>query len=235
MSPILVIALIASSYQTSIQSVLQPELHDASFTARVIKGDQAELAKVNKDFGQAYRFQYTTVKMKEPFKLRLETNVEDTEITFIVNGVHRLVRVPKARIVQREDLTSSPGKRQTALDFGLLVPSLFKSLYSAKFIRLDRATGALVFDITYQHTEDDTSRSRIWVDPERHYIIKREWFNQVGRQLATFLYERPREVNGIWMPTRLTVKNTDDRVAGVTQYDSLRVNTGLSDDLFNTN
>lgn len=236
MNGIIAIIAIATSYQQpTIQSVCQTDLKDASFTARVVKGDQAELAKVNKDFGQAYKFQYTNVKMKEPFKLRLETNVEDTQVTFIFNGAHRLIRIPKARLVDRKDFSNNPGQRQTALDFGMLTPSLFIHLFDGKFIRIDRATGAYVFDITYKKGLDDTSRSRVWVHPERHYVMKREWFNQVGRQLATFLYEKPRESSGVWFPTRLTVKNTDDKVAGITQYDSLKVNQGIPDSQFDTN
>ncbi len=236
MTLVAAVVLLATAEDTpSIKNFLQPELHDASFTARVIKADQAELAKVNKDFGQSYKFQYTNVKIKEPFKLRLETNIEDTDIMFIINGVHRLVRVPKARITNREDLSTSPGKRQTIFDFGILTPSLFEGLYVAKYIRVDQQTNADVFDITFRKGLDDTSRSRIWVHPQRHYIMKREWFNQVGRQLATFTYDRAKEVKGVWIPTRLSVRNTDGVVAGITEYDSVKVNTGLADSLFATN
>lgn len=236
MNGLIAILAITTGFQhPTITSLCQQDFRDASFTARVVKGDQAELAKINKDFGNTYRFQYTDIKMKEPFKLRLETNVEDTQVTFILNGTKRLVRIPKARLVDRKDLSGNPGQRQTALDFGMLTPSLFESLFDAKFIRTDRETGAYVFDITYKKALDDTSLSRVWIDPSHHYVMKREWFNQVGRQLATFFYEKPKLVSGVWFPTRLTVKNTDDKVAGITQYESLKVNSGLSDSLFSTN
>ena len=232
MSLLLAWSLTAAQSTPSIDGVLSRGFQDASFTARILRGDQPELAKINKDFGQSYRFQYTTVKMKEPFMLRLETNVDDTDITFVINGAHKMFRIPKARLVQREDLSKAPGRRQTALDFGLLPPSLFKDLYDATFVRIDRASGAYVFDVTYKKNLEDTSRSRLWIDPERHYIVKREWYNQVGRQLATFFYDKPRQISGVWLPTRLTVKNVDNKVAGVTQYDGIKVNTGLDDALF---
>jgi len=63
-------------------------------------------------------------------------------------------------------------------------------------------------------------------------VTKREWYNQSGRQLATFIYDDPKQENGVWLPTRLTVKNTDDIVAGVTRYQSIKVNVGIPDSEF---
>lgn len=234
-SALSLVATLSGHFQATVDDIVQPNFRDASFTARVVKGNQAELAKVNKDFGNSYRFPSVDFRLKEPFKLRSSTKVEDSEVLFILNGTHRLIRVPQARIVSRENLERSPGKRQTTLDFGVLTPSLFHGLYQAKFIRVDRANGEYVFDLTFVPGLDDTSRSRVWVDPNKRYVTKREWYNQVGRQLATFHYENPKEQGGVWFPTRVSVINTDQVVAGVTQYESLRINQGLSDNLFNTN
>jgi hypothetical protein len=63
-------------------------------------------------------------------------------------------------------------------------------------------------------------------------VTRREWYNQYGRQLATFTYENPKQFSGVWFPTRLTVKNVDNVVAGITRYDSIKVNSGLADSLF---
>lgn len=230
------IGLIATVPQDhTIDEAVQTNLKDATFVATVVRGDQGELAKINKDFGASYRFRTTTVFMKEPFKLRLETKVDDMDIYYIINGVRQMYRVPKAHINQRNDLTGSPGRRQTAFDFGLLTPSLFRSLFNGKFIRVDRASGAWVFDVTYKPELHDTTRSRIWVDPAKKYIMKREWYNQVGELRAVFTYENPKESDGVWFPTRFTARNTENRVAGVTQYESLKANTGLGDSLFNMN
>ncbi|MCW5943798.1 MAG: outer membrane lipoprotein-sorting protein [Fimbriimonadaceae bacterium] len=208
---------------------------DASFVARVKVGNQNELNKINKDFGQSYRFKWTKVQVKEPFKLRLESTVDDTDITFVLNGATRLLRVPKARISNRENLAKSPGKRQTLLDFGIITPSLFADLFNAKFVRVDRRTNDLVFDLTYKPSLDDTSRHRVWVDPEKRYVTRREWYAQNERQLATFYYEEPKQQNGVWFPTRLTVRNAEDKVAGVTNYEELKLNSGIADSVFAVN
>jgi len=220
----------------SIKDSVHPGFKDASFTAVVKTGNQRELAKINKDFANSYRFKSSTVRMKEPFKLRLESKVEDQNILFILNGTQRLVRVPQSNVNIRENLAKSPGKRQTALDFGMLTPSLFNDFFTAKFVRNDRTTNNLVFDMSYVPRLDDTTRHRVWVDPQKKFVTKREWYSQLdGRLLATFLYENAKLEGGVWFPTRVTVKNADNKVAGVTEYQGLKVNSGLEDSLFKTN
>lgn len=225
---------IATLFSADITDYTQPHLHDVSFKAVIVKGNQSELRKINADFGQAYRFDYANVKLKEPFMLRVESVVEDQSVLVIGNGARVLYRVPRANIKSRQNLSNSPGRRQTFLDFGLLTPSLFDSLFDAKFIRNDRATGDIVFDITYQPGLKDTSRHRVWVDPDRHIVAKSEWYNQGGVLLATFFYESPKKINGVWVPTRLTVKNAEGALAGQTDYQNVEVNTGLASSLFST-
>ena len=227
------VAALSLGFQTpSINQYVQRNLNDATFQARVIKADQLELKKINKDFGQSYRFETTTIRFKEPFMMRVEATVDDSSILYIINGSTQLFKVPRIRLNQRTDLSKSPGRRQTPLDFGILTPSLFENLFVAKFVRNDRATGDLVFDLTYPANLDDTSRHRIWVDAEKKYVTKREWYNQYGRQLATFIYENPQQEAGVWVPSKLTVRNVDNKVAGVTAYADIKINTGLSDSLF---
>jgi len=225
------VAASASLHAPSIDQYVQTNLEDAQFVAHVLKGDQRELRKINSDFGTSYKFDSMTILYKEPFMLRLDGSVEDTTIQYIENGNRMEYRIPKLKMGKTEDLSHAPGRRQTALDFGLVVPSLFQTFMTAQFVRMDRETGDPVFDVTYQDRHD-TSRNRIWVDPQKHIVTKREWYSQGGRQLATFIYDEPRQQGGVWLPTRLTVKNADDIVAGVTRYDSIKINTGIASSLF---
>lgn len=225
-------ALIVGFQTPTIDQFVQKNLDDATFKAKVLKADQRELAKINEDFGQSYRFDTTTIRFKEPFKLRIEANVEDTTVLYILNGPIQTIRVPRVKINQRVDLSGKPGRRQTPLDFGLLTPSLFPTLFTAKYVRKDRSTGEQVFDLTYTPPLKDRTRMRIWIDESKKYITKREWYNQRGNQIATFFYEEAQQKDGVWMPTKLTVKNTDNKVAGITGYTDLKVNTGLEDGLF---
>lgn len=222
---------LTGAQSTNIENYVQDGLRDATLVARILKGNQRELSKINKDFGQSYRFDSTTAYFKEPFKIRAEAHVEDTNIVYILNGPDLWIKVPNMKL-PKQDLAMHPGRRQTLMDVGILTPSLMSGLLNAEFKRIDRETGDAVFDLTYKADTGDTSRYRVWIDRTKKYTTKREWFNQWTRHMATFYYLNPIEVNGVWFPTRCEVKNSDNVVAGVTKYDSIKVNTGLSDSLF---
>jgi len=237
MGPILALAaMVAPAAEPSITDYVQPGLRDLSFTAKVLSAKQAELKKINQDFSVSYRFSSSNVWLKEPMMLRMESVVDDTKIFYIVNGTKRLVSVPRTGLRQREDLSKAPGKRQTPLDFGLLTPSLFKGLFQAKFVRTESRgdlKGCLVFDLTYLPSLDDTSRNRVWVDPQRKYTPKREWYSQLGGYLmATFTYSDLQSVGGIYVPRKVSVNNADGKFAGSTAYQNVKVNTGLATSLF---
>lgn len=225
--------LVLTAPQVSINSCTQNDLRDVSFTAVVGKAVQSELRKINDDFAQTYRFDSTDVKMKEPFKLHLTSTVGESDILFILNGSRRLVKIPRIGINKKEDLSKSPGKRQTFFDFGILTPSLFDNYFQAKFVREDRRSGEPVFDVTYVSRLKDGTRHRIWVDKAKGLVTKREWYSQIDRRLvATFYYTDPVKVNGIWVPTELSVKNSDDKLAGTTHYKNVKANTGIADSIF---
>ena len=215
---------------TNIESYVQSDLQDATLVAKIIKADQRELAKINTTFGTTYRFDSSVVYFKEPLKMRAEAHVEETNVVYIINGSTLWIKLPSFK--HKDDLTMHPGRRQSLMDIGVLVPSLFTSFMDAKFIRMDRETGDAIFDLTYKKGMDDSTRYRVWLDKTKKYVTKREWYNQFSKEIATFYYLNPTEVNGVWLPTRLEVKNVDNIIAGVTKYDSIKVNSGLPDSLF---
>jgi len=226
---------IAAPAAPQIEDYAQKDLKDATFVARKVQASQRELYKINADFGTSYKFDQIRFQYKEPLKLRLEGTVEETSVLYILNGPSQIMRVPRLRVNTKQNLADAPGRRQTPLDFGVLTPSLFKNLFEGKFVRNDRATGDLVFDLTYQDRVNDNSRHRVWIDKDKGIVNKREWYNQYNRQLATFSYDAPQSVGGVWLPTRMTVRNVENKVAAITKYDTVKVNTGLSDSLFDVN
>jgi outer membrane lipoprotein-sorting protein len=213
------------------QDIVQKGFQDATFEAKAVKGVQKELQKINKEFAYSYRFDSMSARVKEPHMLRLESTVDDTKLLYIMNGTKKYFNVGN-RLKGTDDVSRAPGKRQTFMDFGILTPSIFADPFKATFVRVDRESGDLVFDLTYQSKYDDTSRHRVWIDKDKRYITKRVWFSQEGVQLATFIYENPKNKDGVWFPTRCTVKNNDDKVAGVTEYTKMVINSGLPDSIF---
>lgn len=211
------------------KAIVQSSFKDAKFVAKIVTGNQKELKKINDDFAQSYRFDTTTAYVKEPFMLRMEAEVDDTKITYIVNGGRKYYKLG-SKIGVPIDVKNAPGKRQTIMDFGILTPSLFESGFmTAKFVRKDGDD--LVFDITYDHKLDN-SRNRVWVDADKKFIEKRAWYDQAGRLLATFDYSNPKNEGGVWFPTKCTVKNNEGKLAGVTEYIKMSLNKGLDASLF---
>lgn len=213
--------------------IVQKKFQDATFTAKVVKGDQGELGKISKDFGMSYRFKFVKAYLKEPLKMRLETNLDDTQMTYVLTDWVRYFKIPRAFINTKEDLRNKPGKMQTPLDYGIVTQTMLDELFTAKYVRTEREGGDYVFDLTYKKPKfDDTSRHRIWVDPQKRVVTRRDWFNQDGRQVGTFFYEEPKSQNGVWFPSRGTVRNMDNKVAGIIEYEKVAINTGLADSLF---
>ncbi len=220
----------------NIQECIPHNFRSATFVAEKVKGIQSELVKINKDFGTAYRFAKTSVWLEEPFKLRLESAVEDTSFTFIMNGPIKVAKAPRSSLSVKENVAKKPGKRQTAFDFGLLTPALLSDLFDAKFVREDRATGAYIFDLTYKPSLDDDTRNRVWLDPKRDVMLKREWYSQIdGRLMAIFTYSDFAQQGGIYFPTAYEVKNADNRVAGAIRYKNLKINPPIDDSYFKVN
>lgn len=228
------IFLIASttSADPQISDVFQKNFKDASFGGTIEQVNQSELVKIKKDFGNNYRVKDTKVQLKEPHMLRFQAKVQDTDVLYIINGTRRLAKIPRAGINSKDNFDRAPGKRQTLLDFGILTASMFEDPFSAKYVRTDRQNGDYVFDLTFKTSYNDTSRHRVWVDPEKKFTTKREWYGQNGRFLATFLYEEPVSQNGVWFPTKISVKNVEGKLGGVTKYKNVVINAGIPSSTF---
>jgi len=232
---ILATAAILQAPAFTWHDIVQPNFQDSTLVGKAVTANSRELRKISSDFAVSYKFlgQEVHAMLKEPFMLRLEATIDDSRLQVISNGNRRVFRLPQSRLSKTEDLSDSPGKRQTILDFGILTPSLFEQLFDATFVRVDREAGGLVFDLTYKHpTFDDSSRQRVWVDSQRKFVAKRVWFAQDGHEIATFIYDNPQFQNGVWFPTRAIVKNVDGMVAGVTEYETVKINSGLQDRMF---
>jgi hypothetical protein len=218
----------------NIDTYVPTNFKGASFTTKKVSANQAELAKINKDFGMSYRFDSMAVKIKEPHKLRLEGKVGDSTFLFIMNGTKKIVRAARANISITDDVAKEPGKRQTVFDFGLLTPALLDDYFDAKFVREDRTSKDMVFDLFYKKFTSDETRHRVWIDPKLKVITKREWYSQNGekRLLATFNYGGFVTQGGVSFPTEYKVLNAAGKVAGSLKYSNLDLNPTLADSLF---
>jgi len=195
-------------------------------------GNQTELRKISGDFGEAYRFEHMSFKIKDSFQIRGETKVDDTSILMIMNDGIRVFRAPRQNLNVKKDVRNHPGQRQTIFEFGIVTPQLFDNFMDAKFVRNDRATGDIVFDLNFNSKFGDTTRYRVWIDPDKKFTTKKEWYGQKGDLKATFSFTRPEKVGSYWVPTIATVKNAEGNVAGALNYSHFKVNVGLEDSIF---
>lgn len=231
MSLIFAIAALTLAQGPSIDHYTQ-NIRDITFSMDTKNGNQTELRKISKDFGEAYRFDHMLFKIKDSFQIRGETKVDDTSILMIMNDGIRVFRAPRQGLNIKKDVRNRPGQRQTIFEFGLVTPQLFEDFMTAKFVRNDRATGDVVFDLAFNPRFGDTTRYRVWIDPEKKFTTKKEWYGQDGDLKATFTFTNPEKVGAFWLPTLATVRNAEGKVAGALAYSKFSVNTGLSDSLF---
>jgi outer membrane lipoprotein-sorting protein len=224
----------AQPVSTDIRSYVADKVDDFTAVMTVVSANQRELGKISRDFGLLYRFKDVTVSYKEPNRMRLEGSVEGTRGLFIINGTTQWVSVPKMNLRTRRDLGNSPGKKKSLMDVGL-VSEFYLSYTNAQFLREATVEGVrcAVFRMTYKDRDEDSSHHIIYIDPKTRVVRRREAFSQEGKLQAIYFYREVREIRpGIWFPTRIEVQNTDRVIAGVTAYKDIKVNTGLSDNIF---
>lgn len=203
-------------------------LVDLRAAVSATKADATELEKINRDFAALYRLRTLTLSIAAPDRFRFENEIG----MYLVNGSTRYYRVKALRIKKREDIGNQPGKRPSLLDLGLVTPDVLAAL-EWRFVRDEPidSTRCAVFDVTFR--QDPGIHYRMWIDPKTRVVLRREWRDAAGKLRAVFLCREPREVKpGIWLPTRIEVRNADDAVAGVLSYTDIAVNSGLDASLF---
>jgi outer membrane lipoprotein-sorting protein len=230
-------ALLASISLTGFQSqdissYVQGGLRDLSFKATVVKKNLTEAQKIDSDYSKNFSFGSIKIFAKEPFKLRLEAQIDDTNVLMITNNNTQVMRIPKLRMNQKTDLTDAPGRKQTFLDFGMITGTIATQFYQSKFVRIDRATGAAVFDLTFPAKMDNTTRQRVWIDKALKYTIKREWYGQTGQLKGVAIYSDPATEGGVAFPRKFQMFNAENKLAAETKYTDVKINDGIADEMF---
>lgn len=203
-------------------------VRDLEARVNVEKADLAKLEKINRDFGILYRLRDVTIRYKEPDKFRMENRLG----VYIVNGSMRYIRVPQLGLRKRDDMGAELARRHSLLDVGLLTTSRLEQL-DCRYLRSETIRGrrSLVFEARFG--SEDTGSTILWMDPERRHVLRRQWLHGDGKVRATFDYLDPKEgLPGVWLPTRVEIRNGDGELAGVSAYRELKLNQGLPDDLF---
>jgi outer membrane lipoprotein-sorting protein len=213
-------------------------VRDLQASVKVAHADLGQLEKINKDFGLLYRLREVTLRFKEPDKFRMESRLG----VMVVNGPIRYLRVPQLGIKKRDDVGQSLARRHSLLDLGLVTTARLDQ-FTARYLRGEVISGrvCLVFELAFvdAQTGDGGNKARdrhhVWIDTERKVVLRRRWLDGEGELRAAFDYMAPTEVApGVWLPTRIEVRNGDGALAGATTYTDIKINQSPPDALFST-
>jgi outer membrane lipoprotein-sorting protein len=222
----------ARAIDNNIRSYVCQKLDDFSATMSVVSVNERAMGKISKDAVMLYKLGTVSMRYKEPNKVRIEGNAQGSHAVFVLNGSTQWVSLNGAKF--KRDFGSSPGKRKSLMDVGLL-SDYYLTYTNARFIREGSVDGApcAVFELTYKDRDEDTSHAIVYIDPKTKVVRKREAYSQDGKLQAVYYYKNVQEVKpGIWFPTLIEAQNVDRVIAGSTAYKNIKVNTGLDDSIF---
>ncbi|MEM2786457.1 MAG: outer membrane lipoprotein-sorting protein [Candidatus Nitrosotenuis sp.] len=206
-------------------------LKDVSFQMVTISANRSELRKVSHEFALAYEASNMNVVYKDPMQIRLTWKMSGQSVIYIISNNKQVYQVPKINLLKiNENISESPGKIQSLFDFGVLTNGIISQYLDGEYVQTEKES-VFVFDAKYKQ-KGDSSRFRLWIDMEKRLIIKREWYNQFDKLIATFLYEEPARFDDIWFPTKLTIINADKKIAAISSYKDIRINQGIIDEIF---
>lgn len=205
-------------------------VRDISVRNTLVSKDMKELKVISNEYAQGYRVTYTDVWFREPNMLRVSSKAGLISAVSIINGNTK--KVSAGPIKKTYDLKKEPRKRQDALTLGLVTPSGLQD-FTDRFLRKEKVDGVdvLVYELKYK-VQPENSYKVVYYDPKKKVVVRIMNHHGDGRLKFESRFLNPVRVNGIWVPTRTEVYNANGKLGGVTKFENIKVNTGLSDSLF---
>jgi outer membrane lipoprotein-sorting protein len=82
--------------------------------------------------------------------------------------------------------------------------------------------------------EKDTGYSKLvhWVRKDRMSVIKTEYYDRRGKLLKVLTIPEMVQLEGVWFQSHLVMKNVQDNRTSEMRFENIKINTGLSADLF---
>ncbi len=212
-----------------LQQFASAGIKTLSASSEITTENQSELRKIPGDIALAYRLHRGAMQYMQPGLLRVSTSIPLLGSGYyIVNGNRTLTVAPFVHKVR--DVTGAPGKKQTLMDFGMIPPELFAD-YNATFVSKDGSD--YVYNVTPK-LKSETYRYEVWIDPATKITAKRVDYDRHGVMTKQVYYKDPVQIApGIFVPTRLELYNSSNKLAGVTVYQNIKVNQPISASTFN--
>ncbi len=194
----------------------------------IVTENQGELKKISGDIALAYRLHRGSMQYEQPGKLRINASVPIFGAGhYTINGNKKATVAPFYHRVQ--DVTGAPGKKQTLLDFGLVPPELL-SEYDATYLGVQN--GLVEYQLLPK-IKTEPLKNIVWIDPKTKITVQRYNYDRDGKLSKWFLYKNPAQIApGVYIPTRVELYNPQNKLAGATVYQNIKVNQPLSEDTF---
>jgi hypothetical protein len=220
--------------QRSLKEFVQPELSDVSATIKVVAKNDAELKKMGKSFVEANKLSRQEVQYKEPGRMRLSGKKGLFTIRYVTNGEKKLTQVPTLGINKVENIAKEPAKADTIYDLGLITAAWVDRVED-RWLRTEDRDGKTMQVFEFWWKEDRAAKHTIVVDPATKIIVEHVAHHRAKKKPGfkkKILYGEVQKINGVYVPTKATLLNSDNKIAAILRYDDLTVNSGLSDKLF---
>jgi outer membrane lipoprotein-sorting protein len=215
------------------ESIAQTKIQDLRVVLHVAHKETnfAELGKISREFATTYRVSQSDVSYKYPNKMRFEATLLGLKNWIVYNGDTKFFKT--ALLSRKENVYGKPGNKQSLMDIGIFAMDWLKTDYDPKFLRQE---GALLVYHLKQRNTDSKSYELIWLNPKTAITERRQswngWKNTLNKEVR---YKNPVEVvPGVFVPTRIEIYNQFGKLGAVQNVEKIRLNQGVSEELFAT-
>lgn len=213
---------------------VQPDLKDLTAKGHVVEKNDRALAKIGKGYVDAYNMGNQQVWCREPGQLRFEGKKGLIAVRRITNGMRQVQEIPFFRHKKKSDLTEEPGKGDYISDLGI-VSAFWVQQLKWEWDRTESHLGKNTQVFLCRWANDGSARMTLWLDPATRTMVDRIAHHRdklkpgFKKRIA---YSEVQRINNVWVPTRAELYNGSNERAAVMKYDSIQVNSNLSDSLF---
>ena len=204
---------------------------DITLTGKVTYANVKELKKIGKDFPKSYEIKDTLIRFKSPDKMRVEGKLGMLRVIMIINSDKKAFFVPSLKYSDKEDITGKPHKKQGELDIGIITESLWAE-YVVAGADQDDSSGSSVHRIRFTRTNSPNENMLVWLDGRDFRLLKLEKYDRGNVLRSRTIYLNHQRHEGIWVPAKINLYNSDGKLAATSVYRGVRVNKGLADSLF---
>jgi outer membrane lipoprotein-sorting protein len=220
--------------ERSLSEFIQPGVQDVHARMKILSHNDKELGKVGKGYVELYGMSDQEIWCKEPDQVRVQGKKGFLTFRYVTNGNRKLTEVSTLHLHKVEDISKEPSKGYHMEEIGLITPAWLQTVES-HWERSEAREGKSYQVFTYWYKADPKLHYTIWVDPTsktvtemiaHHRAKKRPGFKK------RVVYSELKQINGVWLPTKVSIYNTDNQLGGEMRYDSIQVNSGIPDSLF---